>query len=270
MEVSLCDGLRVQPYMDAFLVPAPRTVAVRYRVETYDTPPKIHDTFLSRVSSFDFYGAYPRYTMTCKYLLDSREDVCYLFLDLAEKTGTILVPTPETGKGVLNLAPLLGTELLLADFQKILMHGSIVCYHDRAILFTGQSGAGKSTQARLWERYRGGDTLNGDRVVLGTEQPILAYGSPFAGSSDIYRNESCPVAAIIWLKQDAQNSIREIRGREKLTAMYPRFLLTQWEPQLLQKQLPLFERVIQEVPVYCLACRPDEGAVALAEKTVFG
>lgn len=270
MEVSLCDGLRVQPYMDAFLVPAPRTVAVRYRVETYDTPPKIHDTFLSRVSSFDFYGAYPKYAMTCKYLLDSREDACYLFLDLAEKTGRILVPTPETGKGVLNLAPLLGTELLLADFRRILMHGSIVRYHDRAILFTGQSGAGKSTQARLWGRYRGGDTLNGDRVVLGTEQPILAYGSPFAGSSDIYRNESCPVAAIILLKQDAQNSIREIRGREKLTAMYPRFLLTQWEPQLLQKQLPLFERVIQEIPIYCLACRPDEGAVALAEKTVFG
>ena len=80
----------------------------------------------------------------------------------------------------------------------------------------------------------------------------------------------CPAAAIILLKQDTQNSIREIHGREKLTAMYPRFLLTQWEPRLLQKQLPLFERVIQEVPVYCLACRPDEGAVALAEKTVFG
>ena len=99
MELSLCGGVRVPPYMDAFLVPAPRTVAIRYRVETYDSPPEIHDVFLSRVSSFDIYGTYPRYTLACKYLLDSREDACYLFLDLAEKTGRILVPAPEPGNG---------------------------------------------------------------------------------------------------------------------------------------------------------------------------
>lgn len=271
MEVSLCGGLRVQPYMESFRLPAPRAeAAVRYRVDTYDAPPEIHGAFLRHVSGYDFYVAYPRYTLTCKYLLDSREDMCYLVLDLAQKTGQIWVPTPEEGKGVVNLAPLLGIELLLADFHRILMHSSIVRYQGRAILFTGQSGAGKSTQAALWERYRGGETLNGDRAVLRSDRPVLAYGSPFAGSSHIYRNESCPVAAIILLKQDSRNQIREICGREKITAMYPRFLLTPWEPRLLQEQLALFEQIIQEVPVYCLSCRPDEGAVELAEKTVFG
>lgn len=271
MEITLCDGLRLQPQMDRFLVQAhPKEAALRYRVEAYDSPPEFQEAFQTRISCFDLYGAYPKYALTCKYLLDSREDMCYLFLDLWEKTGQILVPIPEKGKGVLNLAPLLGIELLLADFGRVLMHGSIVRYHGRAVLFTGQSGAGKSTQAALWERYRGADVLNGDRAVLEIASPILAYGSPFAGSSDIYRNESAPVSAIVFLKQGKENQIREIHGREKLFTLYPRFLFTQWEPNLLQKQLPLFEQVIQQIPAYCLTCRPDEGAVELVENTIFG
>ena len=57
------------------------------------------------------------------------------------------------------------------------------------------------------------DILNGDRATIDISKDITnVYGSPYAGSSKIYRNESAPIKAIILLKQGEKKFYQAVGG----------------------------------------------------------
>lgn len=164
------------------------------------------------------------------------------------------------------LTPLLGMDVILPGFDRVMMHASIVRYEDLAILFTGASGIGKSTQAELWKKYKGASVINGDRAILRVDDRIYAYGSPYAGSSGIYKNEFAPVKMIVLLRQGMENKIERISGKEAYRMLFPRFLMTKWNKDLLMKTLELIEIILKKIPVYQLTCRPDKEAVELVHQ----
>ena len=63
------------------------------------------------------------------------------------------------------------------------------------ILFSGVSGAGKTTQAELWMQWEQARQINGDRPILVSKviREWLGCGSPYAGSSECYINECIPI-----------------------------------------------------------------------------
>ena len=88
-------------------------------------------------------------------------------------------------------------EALLLQRDAMILHASFVSTRYGGLLFSGVSGIGKSTQADLWQRYEGAELLNGDRTVLRRIDGVwTAFGSPYAGSSNCFVNESRPVRAI--------------------------------------------------------------------------
>lgn len=164
------------------------------------------------------------------------------------------------------LTPLLGIDAILPGFNRVMMHASIVRYEGSAILFTGPSGIGKSTQAELWKEYKGASVINGDRAILRVDDRVFAYGSLYAGSSGIYRNESAPVKMIVLLKQGEENKIERLEGRNIYRMLFPRFLMTKWNQDMLVKTLELVEKIFRKVPVYLLTCRPEKEAVELVHQ----
>lgn len=93
-------------------------------------------------------------------------------------------------------------EALLLQRDAMILHASFVSTRYGGLLFSGVSGIGKSTQADLWQRYEGAELLNGDRTVLRRMDGVwTAFGSPYAGSSNCFVNESRPVRAIVLLSQ---------------------------------------------------------------------
>lgn len=171
-----------------------------------------------------------------------------------------------------NVIDLMGLERLLLHYDALLLHSALVRWNDRAVLFTAPSGTGKSTQANLWERYENADVLNGDRAALRHHGNIwLACGLPYAGSSGIYRNESAPIAAIVYLRQAPQNRISRITSTEAMRLIYPELTIHRWDAGFVNKAVDLFLDLISQVPVYILECLPDEGAVqVLKEQLVKG
>ena len=140
-----------------------------------------------------------------------------------------------------------------------------------AILFTAPSGTGKSTQAGLWEQFAGAETLNGDRSMLRRVDGVwTAFGSPFAGTSGIYRNESAPVRALIVLRQAPENTIRRLSVAEAFRAIYSESVLPRWHTEAHQQVIRLVTEIVSEVPVYLLACTPDERPVTLLRNTLEG
>lgn len=96
----------------------------------------------------------------------------------------------------------------LLFYDAFIIHGSAVELDGKVCIFSGDSGIGKSTQARLWKKHNGAQILNGDRVILrrvGDEWK--ACGLPMCGSSDICRVFSLPVQAVVFLGQARKNKV---------------------------------------------------------------
>lgn len=153
----------------------------------------------------------------------------------------------------------------------IYLHSSLIDYHGHGLMFLGPSGIGKTTQAELWNKYRDALIINGDVVfVQETEDAYLGWGTPWHGSSPYCENTSVPVSALIVLKQAEKNSIRELTGFEKVTAVSESVFYPRWLENGMELCLEILDHLLSSVPVYELSCRPDEEAVRLVEETVFG
>lgn len=153
----------------------------------------------------------------------------------------------------------------------IYLHSSLIDWNGRGLMFLGASGIGKTTQAELWSEYLDAVIINGDRVfVQETENAFLGWGTPWHGSSPYCENASVPVEALIVLKQATENSIRELTGFEKVTAVSESVFYPRWLEGGMELCLETLDHLLTALPVYELSCRPDEAAVELVEKTVFG
>lgn len=169
------------------------------------------------------------------------------------------------------------SELLIAGFYSyaslrdaLLMHASAICVNDKAVVFTAASGVGKTTQAELWQKYRNATVINGDKVFLTKEaEKIVAWGSPWNGSSSYAENIGAEAAAIIVLEQAEENSIRKLQGMEMLQKLLPHVFFPNWDAQCERSVFDFLNEILAQTDVYLLSCRPDEDAVALVEKTVF-
>lgn len=150
-------------------------------------------------------------------------------------------------------------------------HSSLIDHQGQGLMFLGPSGIGKTTQAELWNQYRGALVINGD-VVFAQENPesFLGWGTPWHGSSPYCENTNVPVKALIVLKQAPENSIRELTGFEKVTAVSNSVFYPRWLENGMELCLETLDHLLTALPVYELSCRPDEDAVKLTEKTVFG
>lgn len=154
--------------------------------------------------------------------------------------------------------------------KMIQIHGAIVRYSGRGIMFLGPSGIGKTTQAELWNRYRDALIINGDIVfVQETEDCFLGWGTPWHGSSPYCENTSVPIHAMIVLKQSPDNSIRELTGFEKVMTVSNSVFYPQWLENGMELCLETLDHLLTKVPVYELSCRPDEEAVTLTEQFIF-
>lgn len=166
--------------------------------------------------------------------------------------------------GILNR---IGLENLLLQHQGLLLHAALIHYNNKGIVFTGPSGIGKSTQADLWQTCQQAQIINGDRAALRKTGDIWkAYGSPYAGSSGIYRNENAPLHAIVALKQGAENRLEKLTGKAAFGEVFPQLAMCRWDKPFMEQGTDLCLQLINDVPVYRLTCLPDESAVQCLKK----
>lgn len=158
-------------------------------------------------------------------------------------------------------------ESLLIHKNRLCLHAACVRTHLGGLLFSGPSGIGKSTQAELWCNFRGAKQINGDRPILSRgDFGWLAWGSPYAGSSRCHVNESCPVTAIVMLRQAKECGLRRLCGAEAFRAIWSELTVHSWDKRFMEIASDLALELIGTVPVFELQCTPDEQAVDYLEQ----
>lgn len=160
-----------------------------------------------------------------------------------------------------------GIESLMIRKERLCLHAACVQTSLGGLLFSGKSGIGKSTQAALWETYRGARQINGDRPILSKTNGIWeAWGSPYAGSSRCYVNESCTITAVIMLRQGAECSLRRLSMPEAFRAIWAGLTVHSRDRIFVETASMLAMDLIESVPVFEFTCTPDEASVDYLEK----
>ena len=169
-------------------------------------------------------------------------------------------------------------EVFLAAFYSrlsyqrgVLTHASCVSWKEEGVIFTAPSGTGKTTQAELWKRYKDAEILNGDKVILECRmETVWAWGSPWKGSSPYAVNKKVPLKAVIVLEQGKENRIRRLSGEETAAMFFPHVFYPSWSEACVAEVMESMDRLVRNIPVYFLSCLPDDGAVDLVCRTVWG
>ncbi len=163
----------------------------------------------------------------------------------------------------------IGSEEMFLTFGRSVLHSSCINYNGTAILFSGVSGIGKSTQAALWKTYASATVLNGDRNLIYRKNGIeYACGLPYAGTSGICTNYELPIRAIVMLEQSTENSIRRLQEKEAATRLLAQLPVPRWSAVSIGRAMDAAFRIASDAPVYELKCLPDQSAVELLRKTL--
>jgi hypothetical protein len=165
----------------------------------------------------------------------------------------------------------LAAEHLIAEAGGVVLHSSFVEWNGKAILFTAPSGTGKSTQAELWRSLRSAGIINGDRAAIRVLDGVpYACGIPFAGSSQYSENRELPLAAVVYLAQAPVTTITRLKGYAAFARIWEGCSVNTWSSEDMERSSGLVSRIAGTVPVYELACTPDESAVVALENALKG
>lgn len=191
---------------------------------------------------------------------------CLCSADLREMTCWLKYPSGTAVDSLGNILRMIPIHRILMKHRVLFLHASQIALGSTGILFTAPSGTGKTTQARLWNRFRGTQILCNDRTLTDC---VKTYGYPVDGSEPIISGEQRNLGAVVYLQQAPENSIRRLRAREALPLLMSQAILDVWDSDAQSAVLQRMLDLISKTPVYLLACTPDEYAVQCLEQQLW-
>lgn len=147
-------------------------------------------------------------------------------------------------------------------YDTILLHGSAIAVDGEGFLFTATSGTGKSTHTRLWREHFGDRAVmvNDDKPLLRmVDGKVWVCGTPWDGKHRISTNTMVPLKGIAILTRGKENSVRRIPAAVALPTVMQQCHRPQ-DTEDVSKSLELIDRMLQQVPVYLLACNMEPEA----------
>ncbi len=194
-------------------------------------------------------------------------------LQTAEDKWKVFIDTKSAGELHWDTVfiSVLSLEKHIISWGGMILHTAFLCHKGEAILFSGPSEVGKSTQAGLWEKYtEDSRTVNGDRCLLRKENGVwYACGWPICGSSGICNNEKYPVKAIVMLRQAKENRCERLLGAKAFGEVFAQLTVNNWNPDFKRTVIDNTESLLNEIEVYELYCDISENAVKSLEEKLY-
>ena len=234
----------------------------RTLIDRFDFEERDCDCVLARDEEARWFGMFPREEGCRPIVLRHKFDSSFI------ECNAGLGEAPDASLWRFGLWVAFG--LIAVPDGAIPVHTSTIVCKDRAVLFLGESGTGKSTHTRLWrENIEGAHLLNDDSPII--RSSAVAYGSPWSGKTPCYRNLHYPIAAIVRLSQAPHNRMRRLSALEALGALLPSCPPSfAYDEELQDAICETLSQLISTIPVYHLECLPNAEAAQLSYSTIFG
>jgi len=137
----------------------------------------------------------------------------------------------------------------------ILIHASGVNYNGSGYLFSGVSGKGKTTMARLWES-NGATVIHDDRLILRKAgDAFIMYNTP------VYNNDEpqeSPLTKLFIIDHSTDNRIVSVKGAVAVSLVMANCIQHNWGSEIITRLLSSVTSLCETVPVMKLYFKPEK------------
>jgi len=175
--------------------------------------------------------------------------------------------SPESGNGSIRQARMnpysidavlrILHSVLLAPEGGLLLHAASAIRHGRAYVFSGVSGAGKTTISRLAPPDA---TLLTDEIsyIRPAGDSYRAFGTPFTGElAKVGENAAAPLDTVFLLSHGPENRLTPLAATDAARALLRNVLFFAQDPELVQMVFQSVCQLVARVPVRSLAFTPE-------------
>lgn len=156
----------------------------------------------------------------------------------------------------------------LAHLGGVVLHASGVRFADKAWIFCGRSGIGKTTIARLW-RDNGAVLMNDDRIALRwLDGQLWAQATPWHGEDPEVNPDFVPVAGIFHLRQEKENRIEMLSTAESVSRLFATAMAPFYNKKSMEQLLAAAVPALESVSSYILEFTPDKRVLSLCRDTI--
>lgn len=158
---------------------------------------------------------------------------------------------------------------LLAQRGGVEIHScGIVDRAGNGYVFAGNSGAGKTTTARLWENVAA-EIVSDDRVIVRREDGgWFMYGTPWHGEAEICSASRAPLRRIFLLEQATDNAVVPVSGGHAVARLISCAFPPFHDRAQLGKIVGTLAQLVTEVPVVRLEFAKDERVVDFVRRSM--
>jgi len=152
---------------------------------------------------------------------------------------------------------------LLGRGRGVELHGCGIIDRDgRGQLFVGQSGAGKTTTARVWLAEGHYDIVSDDRVIVRfVDGEWRMFGTPWHGEAELSAALSAPLAAIHLLVQASRTELVSLPPAQAAAALFGCTFPPFYDAEALSFTLECLDRIVRDLPVRALRFLPDRSVI---------
>jgi len=141
----------------------------------------------------------------------------------------------------------------------IFIHGSGINYKQKGYLFTGSSGQGKTTMAKIWNEA-GATIIHDDRLIIrNLNDNYVMHNTP------VYENESplkSDIDSIFIISHGTKNEKQVIHGANALTNIMANCIQHNWSPEIISRLTASLYNLSSNVITYKLYFIPDTGIIS--------
>jgi hypothetical protein len=148
---------------------------------------------------------------------------------------------------------------LLGRGRGVELHSCGIIDRDgRGQLFVGQSGAGKSTTARVWLAEGDYEIVSDDRVIVRfIDGEWRMFGTPWHGEAELSSPASAPLAAIHLLEQAPRTELVDLHPAQAAARLFACTFPPFYDERAVAFTIECLGAIAQEVPVRTLRFLPD-------------
>ncbi len=147
---------------------------------------------------------------------------------------------------------------LTAIHTDIMIHASGVFYNGIGYLFSGVSGRGKTTIAKLWDNI-GAQVIHDDRLIIRNSGGMFRmFNTP------VYKNDmprDAPVSRIYLIGHGDENKIVPIRESSSVSQVIANCIQHNYSPDMIARFLGSVSMMCSKIPVATLTFKPDRSII---------
>ena len=147
---------------------------------------------------------------------------------------------------------------LTVKFDAVMIHASCVLNDQKGRIFTGFSGAGKSTISKIWAEA-GNTIINDDRLIIRKRnEHYYVYNTPM-----YYKDvpKKAALDSIFLISHSPHNKIKKISGALAVSKVLAFCIQNNFDPDFIQTKLNFLIELTTQIHVYELGFVPDKSVI---------